>query len=215
MCFFELIIVILVADDELIMTSSYYNFLGSEFKNKEVKAGKVLISEPFLNDNNFSRSVVLITEHNEKGSFGLILNKPIEKNLSDIVSGFDNVQIPLFAGGPVDHNTLHVIHSIGLEVPGAIQISENLFWGGDFDYLRTLDEAHNLYPQMVKFFIGYSGWMSNQLDAEIKAKSWVVTTLKPEEVFNLPPEDMWNLCLQSLGGKFKEWLNFPVDPILN
>lgn len=204
-----------MVDNDVIMTSSNYNFLDAEFKNKKVKAGNVLISEPFLNDNNFSRSVVLITEHNEKGSFGLILNKPLHKKLSEIISGFDNVQIPLFAGGPVDLNTLHVVHSIGIEVPGTIQISENLFWGGDFDYLRTLDENHSLDPQTVKFFIGYSGWMSNQLDAEIKAKSWVVTTLKPEEVFNLPPEDMWNSCLESLGGKFKEWLNFPVDPILN
>lgn len=199
----------------MIMTSNSYNFLGAEFKNKEVKAGNVLISEPFLNDNNFSRTVVLITEHNEKGSFGLILNRPLNKKLSDIISGFDNVQVPLFTGGPVDLNTLHVIHSIGLEVPGTLQISENLFWGGDFDHLRTLDENHNLDPQTVKFFIGYSGWMANQLEAEVKAKSWVVTNLKPEEIFNLPPEDMWNSCLKSLGGKFKEWLNFPVDPILN
>jgi putative transcriptional regulator len=121
-----------VVDNDVIMTSSNYNFLDAEFKNKEVKAGNVLISEPFLNDNNFSRSVVLITEHNEKGSFGLILNKPLHKKLSEIISGFENVQIPLFAGGPVDLNTLHVVHSIGFEVPGTIQISENLFWGGDF-----------------------------------------------------------------------------------
>lgn len=207
--------VILGVDNDVIMTSNSYNFLGAEFKNKDVKAGNVLISEPFLNDSNFSRTVVLITEHNEKGSFGLILNRPLNKNLADIVSGFDNVLIPLFTGGPVDLNTLHVIHSIGLEVPGTIQVSENLFWGGDFDYLRTLAESHSLDPQTVKFFIGYSGWMANQLNAEIKAKSWVVTNLKPERIFNLPPEDMWNLCLESLGGKFREWLNFPVDPILN
>jgi len=208
-------LVILGVDNDVIMTSNSYNFLGAEFKNKDVKAGNVLISEPFLNDSNFSRTVVLITEHNEKGSFGLILNRPLNKNLADIVSGFDNVLIPLFTGGPVDLNTLHVIHSIGLEVPGTIQVSENLFWGGDFDYLRTLAESHSLDPQTVKFFIGYSGWMANQLNAEIKAKSWVVTNLKPERIFNLPPEDMWNLCLESLGGKFREWLNFPVDPILN
>jgi len=208
-------LVILGVDNDVIMTSNSYNFLGAEFKNKDVKAGNVLISEPFLNDSNFSRTVVLITEHNEKGSFGLILNRPLNKNLADIVSGFDNVLIPLFTGGPVDLNTLHVIHSIGLKVPGTIQVSENLFWGGDFDYLRTLAESHSLDPQTVKFFIGYSGWMANQLNAEIKAKSWVVTNLKPERIFNLPPEDMWNLCLESLGGKFREWLNFPVDPILN
>ena len=179
--------VILGVDNDVIMTSNSYNFLGAEFKNKDVKAGNVLISEPFLNDSNFSRTVVLITEHNEKGSFGLILNRPLNKNLADIVSGFDNVLIPLFTGGPVDLNTLHVIHSIGLEVPGTIQVSENLFWGGDFDYLRTLAESHSLDPQTVKFFIGYSGWMANQLNAEIKAKSWVVTNLKPERIFNLPP----------------------------
>ncbi len=204
-----------VVANELTMTSSDYNFLEEEFKNRQVKSGSVLISEPFLHDDNFSRTVILINEHNEKGSFGLILNRPLGKNLSDVVEGFGEVPIPLYSGGPVDLDTLHVIHTIGPQVPGSVLISEKLFWGGDIEYLRTLAANGNLDPQAVKFFIGYSGWMSNQLDAEIKVKSWVVTTLTPEEIFNLPPEDMWRSCLESLGGKFKEWLNFPVDPILN
>ena len=90
--------VILGVDNDVIMTSNRYNFLGAEFKNKDVKAGNVLISEPFLNDSNFSRTVVLITEHNEKGSFGLILNRPLNKNLADIVSGFDNVLYSIVTG---------------------------------------------------------------------------------------------------------------------
>lgn len=197
------------------MDSSNYKFLGDEFQNRDVKSGDVLISEPFLNDDNFSRSVVLITEHNNKGSFGLVLNKPIKMNLSELLTGFEGVFIQLFNGGPVEHNTLHFIHSLGMQVPGTKPLSEKLFWGGDFDYLRLLVQKKQLDPLQIKFFIGYSGWIENQLEEEVSLNSWVVTSLKAEDIFNLPPEGMWNYCLESLGGKFKEWLNFPVDPILN
>jgi len=193
-----------------------YSFLGSEFTNRDVKRGSVLISEPFLSDDNFSRTVVLITEHNEKGSFGLVLNRPYEKkSLDKLVDGFENSPIPLFLGGPVEHNTLHFVHSLGHQVPSTIQISEHLFWGGDFEYLRLLSATRQLDPTKFKFFIGYSGWMPNQLNEEVKAKSWVVTNLKPDHIFQLPSDAMWSECLKSLGGKFKEWLNFPVDPKLN
>jgi len=197
------------------MNSSTYKFLGDEFQNRHVKSGTVLISEPFLNDDNFSRSVVLITEHSSKGSFGLVLNKPISKNLSELLIGFDDVFIPLFSGGPVEQNTLHFIHSLGMQVPSTIPLSNNLFWGGDFDYLRLLVEKKQLDPMKIKFFIGYSGWVEHQLEEEIELNSWVVTNLNADDIFNLPPASLWSYCLESLGGKFKEWLNFPVDPILN
>lgn len=197
------------------MTSINYDFLGAEFKNMEVKVGNILISEPFLMDDNFSRSVILITEHNNAGSFGLVLNKPLGRNLSDVVDGFESSPIPLFVGGPVDRNTLHVVHSIGDEVPGSIKIADNLFWGGDFGYLKTMSRDLRLDAHSVKFFIGYAGWVADQLNEEILAKSWVVASLGIVDIFNLPPDEMWSACVESLGGKFKEWLNFPVDPSLN
>jgi Putative transcriptional regulator len=197
------------------MLNGNLGFYGVDFDAKEVKSGSILISEPLLLDSNFSRSVVLITEHSPLGAFGLVLNKPLKKRISDVIDGFGSVNFPLYSGGPVDKDTLHFIHSLGDRVQGSIKVGENLYWGGNFEDLQEMAKLGILSAGQVRFFIGYSGWMANQLENELKEKSWVVSNISSTEIFFTQPDDLWEQSVRMLGQKFNIWLNYPADPIYN
>src|SRR5664279_3457863 len=125
--------------------------------------GKLLVSEPFLNDPNFKRTIILLTEHSEEGSVGFILNKPTDLKFNDTVDDFPDFDAPIYFGGPVQLNALQFIHKAGKVIEGSIEISDGLYWGGNFDSLRDLVEAHAVDPDDFRFFIGYSGWEDGQL----------------------------------------------------
>src|SRR4051812_40076623 len=100
-------------------------------KGKEIKAGRLLLSEPFMFDENFKRTVVLVCEHNDdNGTVGLILNKPIELGLNDIVEDFPLFDSKVFLGGPVGTDTLQFLHSLGDKIEDSLQLGEGLYWGG-------------------------------------------------------------------------------------
>ena len=104
-------------------------------ENEQLKpdAGKVLISEPFLADSNFSRSVVLLTEHNDMGTLGFVLNQPIKTHLHELFQDLDSeIKIPLYKGGPVQLETLHFIHTDVTLKDTAVEILPGLYFGGDF-----------------------------------------------------------------------------------
>ena len=97
--------------------------------------GRILISEPFLSDNYFRRSIVYLTEHNEEGSLGFVLNKPLEMKVGEIVNDFPEADFSVSVGGPVSTNTVHFIHTLGKRVPDSVPVTDGIFWGGDFDAL--------------------------------------------------------------------------------
>jgi len=179
-------------------------------------AGKLLISEPALHDFYFSRSVVLLANHNqEEGSLGLILNKPINLKLKEVVKEFPNNDFPLFLGGPVHPERLFFLHKLGNRVGGSIEIVDGLFWGGEIEKLMELIDLKLVQPDEVKFFIGYSGWDPGQLDRELKENSWIVSQCSGDLVMNDKPEKLWGAILKELGSDYAIWSNYPPDPILN
>ena len=91
--------------------------------------GALLISEPFLKDFYFRRSVVLLAEHNDDGSFGLIINKPVEVMLNEIVKDFPYFETKLFIGGPVNTDSLFILHTLGKQIKNSFQIMPGLYWG--------------------------------------------------------------------------------------
>src|SRR4029077_16781585 len=97
--------------------------------------GKILISEPFLNDPNFKRTIILLAEHNEEGSIGFILNKPTNLKIKDTIEDFPEFDAIVYYGGPVQLNTLQFIHKAGDIIEGSLEIADGLFWGGSFDIL--------------------------------------------------------------------------------
>ena len=88
--------------------------------------GRILISEPFLSDHYFRRSIVYLTEHNDEGSLGFVLNKPLEINIGEIVDDFPESDFPISVGGPVSNNTVHFIHTLGESIPESVAVTDGL-----------------------------------------------------------------------------------------
>ncbi len=99
--------------------------------------GKVLVSQPFLPDGCFKRSVVLLTDYSEKGAIGFVLNKPLNITIGDMVEDFPSPESALSIGGPVKTSTLHYLHTME-HIPGAIEIINGIYWGGHIDVIKKL-----------------------------------------------------------------------------
>ncbi|MEQ9425225.1 MAG: YqgE/AlgH family protein [Cyclobacteriaceae bacterium] len=186
------------------------------FNSQEPARGDLLISEPFLPDPNFERSVVMLCEHDENGSFGFVLNHLSTLKLEEVIEDSGEFNGDLFVGGPVQQDTLHIIHRCPDLIDGGQKINEGIYWGGDFEKLIYLLNTKQVSENDVRFFIGYSGWSEGQLLEEMGAKSWIVyKDPTSEEIFDQDANDLWRNILKDMGGKFKMFANYPTDPRLN
>ncbi len=189
-------------------------FFDSPFNdNNSVQAGFFLLAEPLLDDPNFDRTVILVCQHNEEGSFGLVVNRPTEISVSEATDLLE-IENRLFVGGPVEQNTMHYIHTIS-ELEGSLPILDGFFWGGDFEHLQILALKNKIIEQNCRFFVGYSGWSELQLDAELESNTWIISKVNPQIIFEHEPENLWNAILKEMGGKYKIYANYPTDPRLN
>lgn len=177
--------------------------------------GKILISEPLLMDYFFKRSVILLAEHNEEGTFGVIINKPVKAGLNEVIKDFPEFKARLFLGGPVQGDSLFFIHTLGDQVEGSFEIIKGVYWGGDIEIVKEMIELRVISPDQIRFFVGYSGWAPQQLDDELKRNSWVVSSIDQTTLLKTAPASLWKNTLVSLGGDYTSWLNFPDDPVLN
>lgn len=184
-------------------------------QNKNPEKGKLLISEPFLLDPNFKRTIILLSEHTEQGSIGFILNKPTDLKLNMVVDDFPEFDSTVHFGGPVQINTLQFIHRAGDILEGSIEISDGLYWGGSFEILKLLVETNQVEPKDFRFFIGYSGWGEDQLNNEMKTNSWLVSSATIDNIFSDEPEKLWTDVLKSMGKKFAILASFPENPSVN
>lgn len=183
-------------------------------KTQLPKCGDILISEPnIIGDATFNRSVILLTHYDTDGAVGFILNKPLEFNLDDIIP---EVKLPfkIFNGGPVEQDNLYFIHNVPNLIEESIKISENIFWGGSFETLIQLIDKKQITENDIKFFLGYSGWDSAQLEDEITAKTWVIDhKIQPKDVFNANTKgEFWQEKMKKLGGDYLLWSNAPDNP---
>ncbi len=182
--------------------------------------GKILVSEPFLQDFYFKRSIVLLAEHNAEGTFGLVLNKLTDIRLSEIINKksfkipeeFDNF---VYLGGPVKTESLFFIHKRNDLIPNSFKIIDGLYWGGSISHVNQLIEKRVLSRDDIRFYLGYAGWEPKQLDRELEENSWVVANTNVDFLFNNPPETLWKNAVILLGKKYSDWINYPIDPQLN
>lgn len=181
------------------------------FKNTiRPKPGSILLSDPFLQEDYFTRSVVLVCEHNSNGSFGLVLNNLIDIQLNQLDPAFPITSKQVSIGGPVDEQNICYVHSFGERVENSLFISDDIYFGGDFD---QLSEAFKNNPGgNLLFFLGYSGWSPGQLSEELKANSWlVIDNITPTEIYE-QPSDFWKYCMNKQGKRFAAMSNFPINP---
>jgi putative transcriptional regulator len=185
-------------------------------KSKELKAGQLLLSEPFMPDENFRRTVVLVCEHNpENGTVGLIINKPINLKLNDVVEDFPPFKGKLFLGGPVGTDTLQFLHALGDQVEGSVQLSDKLYWGGNFEQLKLLIRDEKVKPNEIRFYLGYSGWEIGQLDNELKDNSWIITKATNQHIFQTRHEMLWREVMKNMGGVYSTMAGYPENPAFN
>jgi putative transcriptional regulator len=180
-----------------------------------INKGNILISEPYLGDPNFERSVVLVCEKNNEGTLGFVLNKPSLITFDTVMKNADDFKEVLFIGGPVAQDSLHFIYRNRIKMEGSIEISQNLYWGGNFEELMQLIRNKKVKGEDFRFFLGYSGWGEGQLDQELEQNSWIVTNTTADEIFDVKAEELWREILKNMGGKYKMKSNYPIDPRLN
>jgi len=177
-------------------------------------AGKLLIAEPFLKDGVFSRTVILLCEHSNDGTLGFVLNQDTDMLLGDILVELSASEEPIYQGGPVQNDTLHMVHHIPHILEGK-KIGDALYWGGSFDSLKETILMHTYEPQSLKLFLGYAGWGAGQLENELNEGSWLVADATEEIVFKTPVQDIWKKSIALLGDEYRYLSQLPIDPQLN
>jgi putative transcriptional regulator len=184
-------------------------------EDKIPEKGKILISEPFLPDTFFNRSIVYLTDHTPQGSVGFILNKKLDLKVSEAIEDFDTWHENLSMGGPVAPDTLHYLHNVGDLIPNSVPVEGNIFWGGDIESIRELIKKGKIKQSQIRFFLGYSGWSAGQLDRELMENSWVIARVDSSIVLNNIDDDIWKRVLRSFKNKYRMWADFPDSPEMN
>ena len=184
--------------------------------SEKLKKGHLLIAEPsIIGDLSFNRSVILLADHNAEGSVGFILNKPLKYTIKDLLPEI-NSNFKIYNGGPVEQDNLYFIHNVPNLIPDSIEISDGIFWGGDFDLTKNLINTGILKKKNIRFFLGYTGWDSEQLENEMQASSWILTNnIYENKILSKSSSHFWKEKIVELGGEYLIWSNAPENPILN
>jgi len=180
------------------------------------KKGHLLIAEPsIIGDMSFNRSVILLADHSPEGSIGFIINKPLKFTLNELIKDTEESFI-VFNGGPVEQDNLYFIHTVPELIPESIEISLGIYWGGNFDIVLDLLKEKLLKSGDIRFFLGYSGWEPNQLEAELNSNVWLVDrNVYENELIIKSNDSFWKEKMVELGGDYSIWSNAPENPSYN
>ncbi|WP_086818710.1 YqgE/AlgH family protein [Allokutzneria sp. NRRL B-24872] len=181
----------------------------------EVEPGTLLVATPSLVDPNFRRTVVYVIDHRDEGTLGVVLNRPSEIAVHDVLPTWgEHASKPqaIFVGGPVEQKTALCLAALraGEDVAsldGLIQVSGPVA-------LVDLDiEPEDLMPHVrgLRVFAGYSGWSSGQLEEEIERDDWFVVQALPNDVLNPPGADLWGRVLRRQGMPLSLLATYPED----
>ena len=177
--------------------------------------GRLLIAEPaILNDSSFNRSIVLLTEYTNNSAVGFILNKPLAYSVNDLLPDI-RCDFTVYQGGPVEQDNLYFAHKVPDLIEDSIEVANGMYWGGNFETLKELLNNQMLGNTDIRFFLGYSGWGNQQLEDELKSKSWFIAENDFQNIFSADNESLWKNKLLQKGGNYKLWANAPSDINLN
>lgn len=182
------------------------------------QCGDLLVAEPFLREEYFNHAVIALIDYEEsKSVMGLVLNKPTGYTLGQAIEGIDDdVDIPIYCGGPLSCDRLFYLHSLPRQISGSRRIGPGLYIGGDFEQIKSYVNMGLETEGLIRFFVGYSGWDPNQLEDEIKRHVWAVAP-KPlnKEIFREDSDSFWYRTVRSMGDAYRNWLYHPVNPQYN
>lgn len=180
----------------------------------KIRKGDLLIASKALLDPNFQQTVVLLCEHQKEGSYGLVLNRPIEVPEAAIEE-FPFIKEHLYQGGPVQPQALQIIHPFGKDVGNAVEVIPGVWVGGDFELMRKQFSMGTLDAGVCRFFLGYSGWGAGQLAMEFEADSWLSVRATRELVLETPASRIWVEAVRERGKRDPLYSHFPDNPSLN
>lgn len=168
--------------------------------------GAVLVAMPHMQDTRFSQAVIYICGHDEHGAMGVVINKPLEEhNLADLLAQLDLevvndslTQVPVYLGGPVEMGRGFVLHSHDYKRDGTLEISSIFSLSATLEILVAMSQG--LGPRESLCALGYAGWASGQLEAELQENTWLVLTQPDEElVFFTSNKDKWMKAFEKIG----------------
>jgi putative transcriptional regulator len=163
--------------------------------------GKFLIAMPQLSETEFADTVVFIIEQSPKGVTGVVINRPLEMRLNDVLAGLNLKQTfedaPIFWGGPVKPEQGIIVHPLNFLCGGAAPINSEIGFSISTDVLEEISAGEG--PARYLVALGYSGWDAGQLEGEIAFDDWLVADFDPKILFDLPPEERYDAALARLG----------------
>jgi len=200
----------------------YFNFIlkfnikSSNMISEKLIKGQLLIAEPsIIGDLSFNRSVILLADHDKEGSVGFIINKPLKYTIHDLLPEI-NAKFKIYNGGPVEQDNLYFIHNIPELIPNSIEISNGIYWGGDFESTKELINNGKINKENIRFFLGYTGWDEQQLESEMNENSWIIATNSyKNKIIGKSSTHFWKEQIIELGGDYLIWSNAPENPYLN
>lgn len=180
-------------------------------------AGQLLVATPDLTDDLFARSIVLVLQHDEETVEGVILNKPLDTPVDDVLPGWQpgsSEPQRVFQGGPVQLDS-----AIGLAgLPGDVEAPPGIKRLFGAISLVDLDSPQEIiWPQVsaLRIFAGYSGWSAQQLADERARGGWYVVDTEVGDIFDADPATLWRRVLRRQPGPLRWVSTYPVDPDLN
>lgn len=182
----------------------------------------LLLADPLMDEPYFRRSVVLLLEKDRSGGYiGLTLNKEAGLRLSDLVPGWERGHdVEVFSGGPVDERRLFMLHTLGQQLKGSTEILPGVYVGGDLEDIGRYIEQGGSIEGRMRFFLGYSGWETDQLEKELLSHSWAVapageTRDDVSRLFEGRENEYWRREVARVGEPLRSWLIVPESPWLN
>lgn len=156
-----------------------------------IHTGTILISSPSLEDAHFEQSVILITEHNEKGAMGFVVNQLFSRPLNQLKEFKQGIAFPIYDGGPMDREHLFFIHQRPEVIDDGEHLQGNLYLGGDFKKAVNAINQNIIGKQDIKIFIGYCGWDHDQLETELEEGSWLPVNKGGDSIFSKNDSLLW------------------------
>ena len=189
-----------------------------DFKNKQYGKGSLLIANPVLPDPNFSRTVILLCNHNDQGSFGLVINRSTQLKAPDLFSDIDilrSYNAKIYMGGPVSQSMVFYLYRSAKDVIDLDKICSGVYLGSNLETLESLYLDIENPEENIRFYLGYSGWSDGQLDGEMEQNSWLVQDANEQFVFLDSENLIWPKAVNSLGEKYQYLTKAPVNPQWN
>ena len=186
--------------------------MGLLLRYMESLRGHLLVAAPTLVDPNFNRTVVLIAEHTEEGALGVVLNRPGESSVGEILPDLSTLMDEddlVYEGGPVQPAGVMVLAEFDDPASAALPID------GDLGFVALETDTCDIAARRARAFAGHSGWGPGQLESELAEEAWFIAPFEREDCFTESPEELWSEVLTRKGGEYALVARMPLDPSVN